>query len=110
MPNFSRREAATSGGTAGFCASSPNGSPGASASTVNSTKLIPSKLGMAMRIRRKRYWLTKTPPKKATGAGRRGRLRSEEHTSELQSLMRIPYAVFCSKKKNQTQITYKHKQ
>src|SRR3546814_3831138 len=24
--------------------------------------------------------------------------RSEEHTSELQSLMRIPYAVFCSKK------------
>src|SRR3546814_1079213 len=31
------------------------------------------------------------------GSGR-GR-RSEEHTSELQSLMRIPYAVFCLKKK-----------
>src|SRR3546814_6774828 len=30
--------------------------------------------------------------------------RSEEHTSELQSLMRISYAVFCLKKKN------KHKQ
>src|SRR3546814_10164623 len=29
-------------------------------------------------------------------------LRSEEHTSELQSLMRISYAVFCLKKKNQT--------
>src|SRR3546814_4083006 len=28
------------------------------------------------------------------------RARSEEHTSELQSLMRIPYAVFCLKKKN----------
>src|SRR3546814_10203980 len=28
--------------------------------------------------------------------------RSEEHTSELQSLMRISYAVFCSKKKNTT--------
>src|SRR3546814_7127714 len=28
--------------------------------------------------------------------------RSEEHTSELQSLMRISYAVFCLKKKNQT--------
>src|SRR3546814_3958729 len=28
------------------------------------------------------------------------RLRSEEHTSELQSLMRISYAVFCLKKKN----------
>src|SRR3546814_1026938 len=28
--------------------------------------------------------------------------RSEEHTSELQSLMRISYAVFCLKKKNRT--------
>src|SRR3546814_9241139 len=28
-------------------------------------------------------------------------VRSEEHTSELQSLMRISYAVFCLKKKNQ---------
>src|SRR3546814_9064406 len=28
------------------------------------------------------------------------RVRSEEHTSELQSLMRISYAVFCLKKKN----------
>src|SRR3546814_1896982 len=31
----------------------------------------------------------------------RHRLRSEEHTSELQSLMRISYAVFCLKKKKQ---------
>src|SRR3546814_9316911 len=30
----------------------------------------------------------------------RSLLRSEEHTSELQSLMRISYAVFCLKKKN----------
>src|SRR3546814_9122425 len=29
--------------------------------------------------------------------------RSEEHTSELQSLMRISYAVFCLKKKNKIQ-------
>src|SRR3546814_8920295 len=29
----------------------------------------------------------------------RGNIRSEEHTSELQSLMRISYAVFCLKKK-----------
>src|SRR3546814_4145848 len=29
-------------------------------------------------------------------------LRSEEHTSELQSLMRISYAVFCLKKKNRS--------
>src|SRR3546814_7738590 len=36
------------------------------------------------------------------GVGQRDRLhivRSEEHTSELQSLMRISYAVFCLKKK-----------
>src|SRR3546814_9751667 len=32
----------------------------------------------------------------------RDRWRSEEHTSELQSLMRISYAVFCLKKKNKT--------
>src|SRR3546814_9853776 len=35
--------------------------------------------------------------------GRQGRIRrSEEHTSELQSLMRISYAVFCLNKKNST--------
>src|SRR3546814_2140244 len=33
--------------------------------------------------------------------------RSEEHTSELQSLMRISYAVFCLKKKTPTTITQK---
>src|SRR3546814_4710105 len=42
------------------------------------------------------YWWT-------TGSGNR---RSEEHTYELQSLMRTPYAVFClKKKKKQTQTT-----
>src|SRR3546814_10200075 len=41
------------------------------------------------------------PP--APRAGRAGGARSEEHTSELQSLMRISYAVFCLKKnKKQT--------
>src|SRR3546814_6136703 len=35
-------------------------------------------------------------------------MRSEEHTSELQSLMRISYAVFCLKKKKKiTQIEYR---
>src|SRR3546814_2738760 len=37
-------------------------------------------------------------PRQPRGRGR----RSEEHTSELQSLMRISYAVFCWKKKNTT--------
>src|SRR3546814_2319264 len=34
--------------------------------------------------------------------------RSEEHTSELQSLMRISYAVFCLKKKNKEMTKKKH--
>src|SRR3546814_3669006 len=36
------------------------------------------------------------------GAAYLALIRSEEHTSELQSLMRISYAVFCLKKKNKT--------
>src|SRR3546814_10427311 len=38
----------------------------------------------------------------AAGVGCSFALRSEEHTSELQSLMRISYAVFCLKKKTNT--------
>src|SRR3546814_7120409 len=46
--------------------------------------------------------------------GSSGSIRSEEHTSELQSLMRITYAVFCLKKKKtkcrgQADINYKLK-
>src|SRR3546814_6835312 len=45
-------------------------------------------------------------PGRAEGKAAQGlrglRRRSEEHTSELQSLMRISYAVFCLKKKNNT--------
>src|SRR3546814_3437389 len=54
-------------------------------------------------------------PRPAAPGGRRRcrqgdgrRRRSEEHTSELQSLMRISYAVFCLKKKKD--ITSVHKQ
>src|SRR3546814_1864944 len=54
--------------------------------------------------RRKKYHV---PGKPAISAGvMTGSLRrSEEHTSELQSLMRISYAVFCLKKKKQTTAT-----
>src|SRR3546814_1736440 len=41
------------------------------------------------------------------GPGIGGEQRSEEHTSELQSLMRISYAVFCLKKKNTKNNTIK---
>src|SRR3546814_8759299 len=47
------------------------------------------------------------PPRRLEGGW-----RSEEHTSELQSLMRISYAVFCLKKKKQqeqTKYLIKHK-
>src|SRR3546814_9057743 len=42
------------------------------------------------------------PAGSARAAPRAGAPRSEEHTSELQSLMRISYAVFCLKKKTNT--------
>src|SRR3546814_5572282 len=56
-----------------------------------------------------------TPPWQRAGFPRRdiarapsnGSIRSEEHTSELQSLMRISYAVFCLKKKNEVQIIHR---
>src|SRR3546814_1378988 len=46
-----------------------------------------------------RYW---------EAQGRRIVGRSEEHTSELQSLMRISYAVFCLKKKNKNKNNQQH--
>src|SRR3546814_7015021 len=42
----------------------------------------------------------RAPTPKSCSARRTRAARSEEHTSELQSLMRISYAVFCLKKKN----------
>src|SRR3546814_4777791 len=42
------------------------------------------------------------PKKPAAKPAPRRQPRSEEHTSELQSLMRISYAVFCLKKKNKS--------
>src|SRR3546814_7913780 len=57
---------------------------------VSSGALSPASRRMAGKARRR-------------GAGGVRRSRSEEHTSELQSLMRISYAVFCLKKKKNTQ-------
>src|SRR3546814_2712423 len=47
--------------------------------------------------------LPPAPPRPDRDAG-----RSEEHTSELQSLMRISYAVFCLKKKKKRITIYTH--
>src|SRR3546814_9678653 len=55
-------------------------------------------------------WIARGSPeefrvlRRSIGAEGDGSIRSEEHTSELQSLMRISYAVFCLKKKKQIQI------
>src|SRR3546814_5673954 len=57
-------------------------------------------------LRRQSYELNEDGPYKGLF-----NVRSEEHTSELQSLMRISYAVFCLKKKNKhhnTRTLYKH--
>src|SRR3546814_3831197 len=48
-----------------------------------------------------RLWCSLFRSVDAASAIRSRGLRSEEHTSELQSLMRISYAVFCLKKKTQ---------
>src|SRR3546814_7999388 len=48
-------------------------------------------------VHRRRRRLYHRPAHRRAGA--QARLRSEEHTSELQSLMRISYAVFCLKTK-----------
>src|SRR3546814_5177094 len=69
------------------------------------------------RRRSARRWMS--GPTKAAAFGNEAALtsigrcpRSEEHTSELQSLMRISYAVFCLKKKNKNKTSpplhYKH--
>src|SRR3546814_7045331 len=53
-------------------------------------------------------WLVRTTfwARSSYGDGRNSLVcRSEEHTSELQSLMRISYAVFCLKKKKQIHTT-----
>src|SRR3546814_5777039 len=52
-------------------------------------------------IRVHRVWTRRTEARQriTTAPCRRRQLRSEEHTSELQSLMRISYAVFCFTKK-----------
>src|SRR3546814_2420900 len=52
----------------------------------------------ARRSRNKRLFLSGSPPG-ILPAGADAANRSEEHTSELQSLMRTSYAVFCLKKK-----------
>src|SRR3546814_4118876 len=51
----------------------------------------------------------RAPQDRQEGTGKEGHERSEEHTSELQSLMRISYAVFCMKKKKPHTLSHTRK-
>src|SRR3546814_7053827 len=71
---------------------------------------VPQLFG-TMRVAGSVIWATDLIERRSKRGGGKGRpstteysyaVRSEEHTSELQSLMRISYAVFCLKKKKNT--------
>src|SRR3546814_9263282 len=71
-------------------------------------------LGLAGRVRRARYMANMSPARWAKAVAEHEKIlealaaRSEEHTSELQSLMRISYAVFCLKKNKTRNKNTKH--
>src|SRR3546814_5875459 len=62
-------------------------------------RVRPARKNSRRRGVRRRPGIQKRAPRQAASSPR----RSEEHTSELQSLMRISYAVFCLKKKKKKQ-------
>src|SRR3546814_1291255 len=67
------------------------------------------RMSLLLQLGRRRWWntgsqLAGSGPNSAAACTAIG-VRSEEHTSELQSLMRISYAVFCLKKKKEIHTT-----
>src|SRR3546814_4239564 len=72
---------------------------------VSSFTLAPdTAVGLTQHLGMSPRWLDHIPTGGASGVMALRR-RSEEHTSELQSLMRISYAVFCLKKKHHNSIS-----
>src|SRR3546814_4372373 len=66
----------------------------------------PHRIDLFRRARHRRQQGLLAPARRIVARGpRRALVRSEEHTSELQSLMRTSYAVFCLKKKNNLKYT-----
>src|SRR3546814_2660941 len=65
----------------------------------NATKYSPAGTTIRITLRRDPDGFEITVADRGNGVPPAERDRSEEHTSELQSLMRISYAVFCLKKK-----------
>src|SRR3546814_10584191 len=67
----------------------------------------PDREGHAFEVGTEKHEIRRLPPDvrrapRRDGDMRRAQRRSEEHTSELQSLMRLSYAVFCLKKTKTT--------
>src|SRR3546814_4326762 len=74
----------------------PAGGRGASAAVTGIRRRLCGTAGCLCRAHRAKYRRAIEPDERAQ--------RSEEHTSELQSLMRTSYAVFCLKKKNKKKL------
>src|SRR3546814_2952364 len=68
--------------------------------------LGPVPLGRSGRGHGRRHTGCRATQRRKSGRRPHAPGRSEEHTSELQSLMRISYAVFCLKKKTEYAISY----
>src|SRR3546814_10781339 len=80
--------------------------------TDHSGRTLPQRAGFAAERPTRRHSGADAPGtrnQRHPALARRTVGRSEEHTSELQSLMRISYAVFCLKKKKQHTNTTTHK-
>src|SRR3546814_947342 len=86
-----------------FCQDAPGASTTtASAIAASTAKATRGRGRRSIRVHRR---ASDGDPAASRGAGSSSggnRKRSEEHTSELQSLLRISYAVFCLKKKTKT--------
>src|SRR3546814_5816312 len=102
----------TSGGSAssGRRSATPLIASRTSLAAASMSRLRVNSMSTEARPLRLRDWMISTPsmPDSASSSTWVMRVsttaaRSEEHTSELQSLMRISYAVFCLKKKTRTQ-------
>src|SRR3546814_5620351 len=73
--------------------------PAASAAATRNARYIVRRPARIRRLRGRGTWWTSVGRMEGRCDFRCRHRRSEEHTSELQSLMRISYAVFCLKKK-----------
>src|SRR3546814_2472392 len=105
-PSSPRRRIAGRAQSPARCA---HGQLASSRAVLTNTAPIAPRAITSRSFSRQEEWNARRSLSKRSGAP--SKRRSEEHTSELQSLMRISYAVLCLKKKNKNQDQLlKHKQ